>query len=112
MTPPPPPADTGVVRTVMDDVQSRQDERRLAIDKVGIRGLAHPVQVHDRSQALQHTVAHFSMAVALPQHLNGTHMSRFVEILHRERVIGVTTLGALLQDTIDKLEADAAHIDI
>jgi GTP cyclohydrolase I len=52
------------------------------------------------------------MAVALPQHLKGTHMSRFVEILHRERVIGVTTLGALLQETIDKLEADAAHIDI
>lgn len=112
MTPPPPPADTGAVRTVMDDVQSRQDERRLAIDKVGIRGLAHPVQVHDRSQALQHTVAHFSMAVALPQHLKGTHMSRFVEILHRERVIGVTTLGGLLQEMIDKLEADAAHIDI
>ena len=68
--------------------------------------------VHDRSQALQHTIAHFSMAVALPQHLKGTHMSRFIEILHRERVIGVTTLGGLLQDTIDKLEADAAHIDI
>ena len=68
-TPPPPPADTGAVRTVMDDVQSRQDGRRLAIDKVGIRGLAHPVQVHDRSQALQHTVAPFSMAVDLPQHV-------------------------------------------
>ena len=113
MTPPPPPADTGAARTTMDDVQSRQDERRLAIDKVGIRGLAHPVQVHDRSQALQHTIAHFSMAVALPQHLKGTHMSRFIALLEDNRApLDVTYFSALMKKMVQLLEADTGRIEL
>ena len=110
MTPPPPPADAGA--PAIDDVQSRRDERQVAIDKAGIRDLAHPVRVSDRSRREQHTVARVSMSVELPKHFKGTHMSRFIEILHREREVSVADLGALLQETAARLEADAAHIEI
>jgi GTP cyclohydrolase I len=110
VTPPPPPADAGA--PAIDDVQSRRDERQVAIDKAGIRDLAHPVRVSDRSRREQHTVARISMSVELPKHFKGTHMSRFIEILHREREVSVADLGALLQETAARLEADAAHIEI
>jgi GTP cyclohydrolase I len=110
VTPPPPPADAGA--PTIDDVQSRRDERQVAIDKAGIRDLAHPVRVSDRSRREQHTVARVSMSVELPKHFKGTHMSRFIEILHREREISVADLSALLQETAARLEADAAHIEI
>jgi GTP cyclohydrolase I len=100
------------VTAAVEDVQSRADTRQMPINKVGIKDITHPVKLRDRSSGDQHTVATFNMYVNLPHDFKGTHMSRFVEILHRERVIGVTTLGGLLQETIDKLEADAAHIDI
>ena len=110
MTPPPPPADAGA--PAIDDVQSRRDERQVAIDKAGIRDLAHPVRVSDRSRREQHTVARVSMSVELPKHFKGTHMSRFIEILHREREVSVADLSALLQETAARLEADAAHVEI
>jgi GTP cyclohydrolase I len=110
VTPPPPPADAGA--PAIDDVQSRRDERQVAIDKAGIRDLAHPVRVSDRSRREQHTVARISMSVELPKHFKGTHMSRFIEILHREREVSVADLSALLQETAARLEADAAHIEI
>jgi GTP cyclohydrolase I len=110
VTPPPPPADAGA--PAIDDVQSRRDERQVAIDKAGIRDLAHPVRVSDRSRREQHTVARVSMSVELPKHFKGTHMSRFIEILHREREVSVADLSALLQETAVRLEADAAHIEI
>jgi GTP cyclohydrolase I len=110
VTPPPPPADAGA--PAIDDVQSRRDERQVAIDKAGIRDLAHPVRVSDRSRREQHTVARISMSVELPKHFKGTHMSRFIEILHREREVSVADLSALLQETAARLEADAAHVEI
>jgi len=70
------------------DVQSSADTRQLAINKVGIKSIRHPVQISDRSGDVQHTVATFNMYVGLPHNFKGTHMSRFVEILNsREREI-------------------------
>ena len=39
------------------DVQGSPDTRNIAIDKVGIKGIRHPVRIRDRSQGEQHTVA-------------------------------------------------------
>src|SRR5688572_12236379 len=66
------------------DVQSAPDSRKLAIDKVGIKAIRHPVRIQERSGAVQHTIATFNMYVGLPHHFKGTHMSRFVEILEAE----------------------------
>jgi len=64
------------------DVQNSADTRRLAINKVGIKDIRHPVRVRDRSGGEQHTIATFNMYVNLPHNFKGTHMSRFVEILN------------------------------
>ena len=96
----------------VEDVQNRADTRQIPINKVGIRDINHPVKVKDRSTGEQHTVANFNMYVNLPHNFKGTHMSRFVEILHREREISVESFGALLAEMTDRLEADSGHIEM
>ncbi|MFM1886087.1 MAG: hypothetical protein RL026_1244 [Pseudomonadota bacterium] len=96
----------------IEDVQGSPDARHLPIDRVGIRGIRHPVRVRDRSGALQHTVATFSMSVHLPEHFKGTHMSRFVEILHIEREISVEAFPVLLAEMVRRLDAPAGHIEM
>jgi GTP cyclohydrolase I len=72
------------------DVQGSADTRQLAINKVGIKSIRHPVKVLDKSGGVQHTIAIFNMYVGLPHNFKGTHMSRFVEILNsHEREISV-----------------------
>src|ERR1044072_8754670 len=95
-----------------EHVQSRADTRQIPINQVGIKDINHPVRVKDRSEGEQHTVANFNMYVNLPHNFKGTHMSRFVEILHREREISVESFGALLAEMTERLEADAGHIEM
>jgi GTP cyclohydrolase I len=95
------------------DVQNRPDSRHLAIDKVGVKGVRHPVRVKDRSGGEQHTVATFNMYVDLPHNFKGTHMSRFVEILNRhEREVTVKSFKDMLAEVTDLLEADSGHIEM
>ncbi len=95
------------------DVQSSADTRHIAIDKVGIKDIRHPVRVKDRSGGEQHTIANFNMYVNLPHNFKGTHMSRFVEILNlHEREIGVESFKDMLGEMTEKLEAEAGHIEM
>lgn len=97
----------------MEDVQGRADTRRIAIDKVGIKDIRHPVRVSDRSGGEQHTIATFNMYVNLPHNFKGTHMSRFVEILNRhEREITVRSFKEMLSEMTELLEAEAGHIEM
>jgi len=95
------------------DVQGGPDVRRLAIDKVGIKDLRHPVAVLDRSGRPQHTVGSFSMYVHLPHDRRGTHMSRFVEILNGfEEPLSVPAVRALLQRIGATLHSDAVYLEV
>ena len=95
------------------DVQSSTDTRHIAINKVGIRAIRHPVKIAERSGGAQRTVATFSMTVGLPQEFKGTHMSRFVEILNaHEREISVESFGSMLQEMAERLEAKTGHIEM
>ncbi len=96
------------------DIQSTPDTRRIAIDRVGIKGIRHPVRVSDREQGgVQNTIATFNMYVSLPQHFKGTHMSRFIEILNREeREISVESFGTILSNMVERLEARAGHVEM
>ena len=97
----------------IEDVQSSADMRRIAIDKVGIKDIRHPVRVKDRSGGEQHTVANFNMYVNLPHNFKGTHMSRFVEILNlHEREISVDSFKEILAEMTKRLEAEAGHIEM
>ena len=95
------------------DVQSSADTRHIAIDKVGIKDIRHPVRVADRSEGEQHTIANFNMYVNLPHNFKGTHMSRFVEILNlHEREISVQSFKEMLGEMTERLEAEAGHIEM
>jgi len=98
--------------TEVEDVQGHADTRRIPINRVGIKDIAHPVKVKDRSEGEQHTIATFKMYVNLPHNFKGTHMSRFVEILHGEREISVESFRAMLEKMTHRLEADAGHIEM
>ena len=111
----PPTANAKIVRPVvteLEDVQGRADARRLPINRVGIKDIRHPVRVKDRSAGEQHTIANFNMYVSLPHNFKGTHMSRFVEILHGEREISVESFRAMLEKMTQRLEADTGHIEM
>ncbi len=95
------------------DVQSSADTRRLAINRVGIKGIRHPVKVQDKSVGVQHTIATFNMYVHLPHNFKGTHMSRFVEILNEhEREISVESFETILGEMVARLEAESGYIEM
>jgi GTP cyclohydrolase IB len=95
------------------DVQASVDTRRLAIDKVGIKSIRHPIQVAVKGGGVQHTIATFNMYVGLPHHFKGTHMSRFVEILNaHEREISIDSFKLMLREMTDRLEADSGHVEM
>lgn len=97
----------------IEDVQNLPDIRQLAIDKVGIKSIRHPVKVKDKTGSVQHTVAVFNMYVQLPHNFKGTHMSRFVELLNiNEREISVENFEAILREMVKRLEAEAGHIEM
>ena len=95
------------------DTQNKEDTRQIPIDKVGIKGIKHPVRVLDRSGGEQHTIADFNMYVNLPHNFKGTHMSRFVEILNEyEREISVKSFNDMLEKMAARLEAESGHIEM
>jgi GTP cyclohydrolase I len=100
-------------KDTIPDVQGSQDTRKIAIDKVGVKDLRHPVVVKDRSGREQHTVANFNMYVSLPHNFKGTHMSRFVEILNdNDYEITVESFKGMITEMIDTLDAELGNIEM
>jgi len=98
----------------MTDTQNESDHRGLAIDRVGIRGLRHPLQVRDAvaGATAQSTIATMALAVDLPAHLKGTHMSRFVEALNEAgNLLDLADPIALPKRLLEILPATRAHVE-
>lgn len=107
------PCDGTTAACEIEDVQASHDTRQIAIDKVGIKSIRHPVKVADKSEGVQHTVAVFNMYVHLPHNFKGTHMSRFVEILNGyEREISVENFETMLREMVVRLEAESGHVEM
>jgi GTP cyclohydrolase I len=97
----------------MKDVQSQPDYRNIPIDKVGIKNLRYPITVRDRRDGFQHTIAAINMFVDLPHDNKGTHMSRFVELLHLLRPeVSLKKFSAILENMKDHLHAASAHLEM
>ncbi|MDD9304240.1 MAG: GTP cyclohydrolase I FolE2 [Desulfobacter sp.] len=97
----------------MIDIQNQPDFRNIPIDKVGIKGLKYPITVRDKTRGSQSTVAEISMYVDLPHQCKGTHMSRFVELLHVFRKqVSLESLASILEDMKTTLGAKSSHIEI
>jgi GTP cyclohydrolase FolE2 len=96
----------------LPDVQSSGDPRQIAIDRVGVRGLRHPLLIATPGGPLA-TVAHIDMTVALPADRKGTHMSRFVEVLQTvHEPLSGAGLRDLLAHTVRTLDAREGSIEI
>jgi GTP cyclohydrolase I len=95
------------------DVQNEPDHRKIDLARVGIKGIKYPMNVLDRDNNSQATVATINMYVHLPHRFKGTHMSRFVEALNDYYAdLNLKTFFEML-DTIKKsLDAPAANLEI
>ena len=96
------------------DVQSYEDKRRIAINRVGIKDIKHPVTVIDRSQQPQAVIGNFTMTVALPEDRKGTHMSRFTQLLneHTPTVHSLSNFVDLFREMNRRLESTEGTIEM
>lgn len=98
--------------TELKDTQSEPDDRRIAIDRVGVKNLRYPIQVLDKAHAVQSTIANVSLTVDLPHHYKGTHMSRFIEVLNEHGpVLHVDQIKVILRELLARLDSEKAHAD-
>ncbi len=95
------------------DVQNELDNRKIAIDKVGVKNVQYPITVLDKTAGVQQTVAEINMYVNLPHQYRGTHMSRFLSILNENRdEVTIKTVPKILHAMRERLNAESAHVDI
>jgi GTP cyclohydrolase I len=96
----------------LKDIQNEPDHRRIAIDRVGVKALRYPMQIRDKARETQHTIATAALAVDLPHHFKGTHMSRFVEVLNEfGPELHVDNIHTILRELTKRLHAESAHVD-
>ncbi len=95
----------------LPDTQNKKDTRQIIIDKVGVKDIVHPITYIDRDGGKNPTVGNFTMTVTLPQHVKGTHMSRFIEILNEGPCeFSIDNFDRMINKVRTKLESDTAHI--
>ncbi|MFM8153099.1 MAG: GTP cyclohydrolase, FolE2/MptA family, partial [Polynucleobacter victoriensis] len=96
----------------MPDVQSSIDHRNIAIDRVGIRGVRHPIQVKTEA-GVQPSVAMIDLDVLLPGDKKGTHMSRFMALLQdHDAPLDAAQMRLMVTKMLPLLEADAGQISL
>ncbi len=97
---------------ILKDTQNEPDLRRIAIDRVGVKDLRYPIRVKDKSGDTQSTIATVALTVDLPHHFKGTHMSRFVEVLHGYGpALEVRNTHEILVELLQRLDSEKAHLD-
>src|SRR5579862_9927292 len=95
------------------DIQSTRDERRIPIDRVGVREVLYPITLKVRGNGVQQTVGNFTLTVDLPQEFKGTHMSRFLEVLgEHNHDISPDTIPHILDRLRERLKADTSNLDV
>jgi GTP cyclohydrolase I len=94
------------------DTQSERDERRLVIQRVGVKDVRYPLTLRVAG-APQAVTANWTLDVMLPADKKGTHMSRFVAWL--DALAGVpldlSALSAQLAAMLDKLQATEGRVE-
>ena len=97
----------------MVDVQGSADERRIPLQKVGVKNLRYPVTVLDKEHGTQPTIARVDIFASLPHHYKGTHMSRFIEVFNNHYTdIQMPTFLDMLEEVRKALEAETAFAEV
>ncbi len=93
------------------DTQSARDERHIAIQRVGVRGVRYPLQLRIGRAELA-TIASWDLDVALPAEQKGTHMSRFVAWLESlDRSLDAAELRAQTRAMLERLQASTGRVE-
>ena len=107
-----PSAEGEPLARTMPDVQRASDDRRLPIQRVGVRGLRYPLSWRTGERDMP-TVAVWGLYVALPEDVKGTHMSRFVALLEGSaQRMSLDGLPALHARMLELLEAEHGRIEL
>lgn len=97
----------------LHDTQATPDKRGIRIDRVGVKDVKFPFQLKMKDGSLQSTIGTFNLYVELPEEERGTHMSRFMELLHASAsVIDPSKLTDLCEEMQERLHAPTAHIEV
>lgn len=97
----------------MIDVQAMKDDRRVPIQKVGVKGARYPITLLDRSHGKQHTTATVNLFADLPHDFKGTHMSRFIEVFESYRSdLTMPRFLAMLEEIRTSLEAKTTYAEL
>ena len=95
---------------LLPDVQAQPDFREQRIDAVGVKGVRYPMVFKSGGRDIA-TIAHFSMTVALPPEVKGTHMSRFIELLEmRGGALDQAGFRSMVFEMLDRLGAGSGSI--
>lgn len=93
------------------DTQSARDERRLPIQRVGVKDLRYPLQLCVAG-SVQSTAAVWTLDVALPAERKGTHMSRFVAWLDAlDQPLDAASLRERHTQMLERLHATEGRIE-
>ncbi|MGV6809893.1 MAG: GTP cyclohydrolase FolE2 [bacterium] len=97
----------------LPDVQSSTDNRQLVINQVGIKDLRFPLTFASQ-HGTQATVATAALSVRLAAESKGTHMSRFISLLHEQEAqpLSLANFPELLQKVAERLETEQAFISL
>lgn len=98
------------------DVQSTLDTRHIAIQKVGVKGVRHPLRIRTKD-GIQSSVGTWNMYVRLPDQKKGTHMSRFIALLEEftnsdSEPLNTEVFGRLIHDMLKLLDAESGSIEV
>lgn len=95
------------------DTQSSVDDRAVAIDAVGVKGVRYPLRIRSAGQE-QATIADVEMTVGLAADIKGTHMSRFIELLEsvQDQTLDLTGLAVLGDTMLSRLQAANGSITL
>jgi GTP cyclohydrolase I len=93
------------------DTQSERDERRLVIQRVGVKDVRYPLPLRVAG-AVQTPAALWTLDVALPAEQKGTHMSRFVAWLEgNDQPFDAAMLRQRHAQMLERLHASEGRVE-
>ncbi len=97
----------------MIDIQNQDDTRQIPLEMVGIKNIALPLLIPTKSGKPQNVTGLVSFYTDLPHNSRGTHMSRFVEILYKNRHNHLTfqQLKHIAAEAKKELRAENAYLE-
>lgn len=96
----------------MKDVQNSRDTRNVYINEVGIKNLVMPAEIRNIDGDWIPVTARIGLFADLPAEQKGTHMSRFIQILQKNRRLELKNLRDILEDVRTSLDAASSYMDV